>query len=131
MMSQYVVKQIGETDDGTPVYEEDDVGGAAQCEFGYPDCDHDHATKGNTHIDTRISLRWFFEHEGRTFILYASNEEDAAEAISTFLNHPSSIPAPQRSGYYDYETNSIKDASHREGPSLFHDCCHHYSGAAR
>jgi hypothetical protein len=67
------------------------------------------------------SPRWHFEHEGRTFVLYAADQAAACDIISAHLGKPSgSIPGPQESGYYCYVTNTIVGA--KDGPTSFLDC---------
>ncbi len=44
----------------------------------------------------------------------------AADRISEFLGRPSSIPAPQASGYYCHVTNTLVDT--KDGPFSFLDC---------
>jgi hypothetical protein len=64
------------------------------------------------------SPRFHFEHNGRTFIVYASTRTRALARARTFTGDP--LVVVRKSGFYDYATNTIKEPA--DGPTTLRDC---------
>ena len=66
---------------------------------------------------SKKSPRFHFEHNNRTFIVYAPTRTHALVKAQDFTGNP--FVTVHESGFYDYDTNTIKEPA--DGPTSLQD----------